>query len=349
MANTAMKKTFLDKLREKVNGWYRKNPALRPLYKAFVVVVLFFYHIVMHFAGNGKKYLCGIAVVVVFIANGSFTFYGNGEVIHAEAASNSDIALVTEKEVETADILPEEADPTAYGSGDYQVETTEDSFTLEDIWDEHATYLEQEDAVIPTDNSYNNLSFDKDDWRIILVNKQHPIPDDYEFELAVIKDWMMCDSRILENLLLMMKDASKDGYTLAINSPYRRMSDQVFLFDRKINKFMDLGMSYMDAYKTSAYSVTVPGASEHQLGLALDLVAAGHNVLSEAFGETGEGIWLRDNSYKYGFILRYPKGKEHITGIEYEPWHFRYVGVEAATIIYENDLCLEEFWEEYVY
>ena len=81
----------------------------------------------------------------------------------------------------------------------------------------------------------------------------------------------------------------------------------------------------------------------------MDLVEAGYNALGEYFGETGGGIWLRDNAHKYGFIMRYPKGKEYITGIEYEPWHFRYVGPEAATIIYENDLCLEEFWEEYVY
>ena len=346
---TTMKKTFLDKLREKVNGWYRKNPSLRPLYKAFVVVVLFFYHIVMHFASNGKKYLCGVVVLALFLANTSFTYYGNGEIIQTEAASNSDIALVTEQDINTSALTPEEVDATSFGSGDYQVDDSEDSFTLEDIWEEHAAYLENTEEHMPITDKYENITFDKDDWRIILVNKQHPIPDDYEFELAVIKDWMMCDSRILESLLLMMKDANDAGYPLAINSPYRRMSDQVYLFDRKINKFMGLGMSYMDAYKTTAYSVTVPGASEHQLGLALDIVGAGYNALNEAFGDTGAGKWLSENSYKYGFILRYPKGKEYITSIEYEPWHFRYVGVEAATIIYENDLCLEEFWEEYVY
>lgn len=344
-----MKKTFQDKLREKVNSWYRKNPKLRILYKLFVIVVLFFYKIALHFCNNGKKYVCALATLAFFVANASFTFYGNGEVIHTEAAENSDIALVSEEEIDTNSAEFEDVDPTSLGSGDYQSDDNEVQFTLEDIWEEHAAYLEDAKKPAYVSSDFENYSFDKDDWKIMLVNKQHPIPDDYTFNLSVIKDWMMCDSRILESLLLMMKDAKDAGHPLAINSPYRQMSDQVFLFDRKINKYMGLGMSYMDAYKTTAYSVTVPGASEHQLGLALDIVGSGSNVLNEAFGETETGIWLRENAHNYGFILRYPKGKEYITSIEYEPWHFRYVGVEAATIIYENDLCLEEFWEEYVY
>ena len=157
---TTMKKTFLDKLREKVNGWYRKNPSLRPLYKAFVVVVLFFYHIVMHFASNGKKYLCGVVVLALFLANTSFTYYGNGEIIQTEAANNSDIALVTEQDITTSALSPEEVDATGFGSGDYQTDDSEDSFTLEDIWEEHAAYLENTEEHMPVTDKYENVTFD---------------------------------------------------------------------------------------------------------------------------------------------------------------------------------------------
>ena len=91
----------------------------------------------------------------------------------------------------------------------------------------------------------------------------------------------------------------------------------------------------------------MPNASEHQIGLALDIVTDTYVALNEGFAKTAAGKWLAENSCKYGFILRYPKGKEDITGIEYEPWHFRYVGAEVATLITEQGITLEEFWEEY--
>ena len=105
-------------------------------------------------------------------------------------------------------------------------------------------------------------------------------------------------------------------------------------------------MSYIEAYRLSSQAVTVPGASEHQIGLALDIICNEYTSLTEGFGDTEAGKWLAENSYRYGFILRYPKGKEYITGIEYEPWHFRYVGVEAATVITKAGITLEEFWED---
>ena len=111
---------------------------------------------------------------------------------------------------------------------------------------------------------------------------------------------------------------------------------------------MNGGMSYMEAYNLASQAVTVPGSSEHQIGLAIDIICDGYSSLDEGFADTKAGKWLADNSYKYGFILRYPLGKEDITSIEFEPWHFRYVGVDAATVMYENGICLEEFWNTYV-
>ncbi len=115
---------------------------------------------------------------------------------------------------------------------------------------------------------------------------------------------------------------------------------------------MGRGLSYMDAYKLSSQIVMVPDSSEHQIGLALDIVSDYYDnltkgeSLTEGFGDTEAGIWLREHCAEYGFILRYPEGKEYITSVEYEPWHFRYVGVEAATVIMDREITLEEFVEE---
>ena len=224
-------------------------------------------------------------------------------------------------------------------------------YTLDDILEEHGQYMPASTEDGSEGESYGadgGTEFSADDWKLTLVNKQHPIPDDYSFELETIKDNMKCDKRILEDLLRMLQDAKEQGINLAIRSPYRDLSRQEYLFNRKIDRYMNSGMSYMDAYKAASQSVTVPGASEHQMGLALDITSDTYYTLNEAFADTKEGQWLAEHSCEYGFILRYPKGKEYITSIEFEPWHFRYVGVDAATVITQNGLTLEEFWEEYI-
>lgn len=223
-----------------------------------------------------------------------------------------------------------------------------DFYLLEDVLD----YSEESDrpkTEVPLD--YQNITFDASDWKLVLINKQNSIPEDYEVSLGSIKTMKgerQCDSRIIDELLEMISDAKKDGITLAICSPYRDMNYQEKLFQRKIVRYMRSGMSYLDAFQKASETVTVPGASEHQIGLALDIVSNTYTTLDEGFGETEAGKWLEENSYRYGFILRYPKDKEYVTGISYEPWHYRYVGVEAATIIMKNQMTLEEFWETQV-
>jgi len=178
-----------------------------------------------------------------------------------------------------------------------------------------------------------------------LVNKQHTIPDDYEFTLGTIKGSMRCDERIIEPLTQMFAAAKEDGVNLIVCSPYRDLARQEYLFDRKMKGFIRSGMSYVDAYKTASITVTVPGASEHQIGLAVDIISDTYSALDIGFADTPAGQWLAEHSWEYGFILRYPLGKEEITGIQYEPWHFRYVGVDAAKIITEDAITLEEFIE----
>ena len=188
-------------------------------------------------------------------------------------------------------------------------------------------------------------SFDENDWRILLVNKQHPIPEDYHFELAAFSGGLHCDSRVREDLLAMLKAAADEDLHLYVCSPYRASETQVFSFNRKIKNNMAAGMSYAEAYRKASQAVTIPGCSEHEIGLAFDIVSENYRALDFGFGKTGSGKWLAENCRRFGFILRYPADKEDITGIEYEPWHFRYVGVEAATYIMEHGLTLEEFTE----
>jgi len=101
----------------------------------------------------------------------------------------------------------------------------------------------------------------------------------------------------------------------------------------------------MEAYTLASQIVMVPGASEHQLGLALDITSDTYIELLQGFADTEAGKWLAEHCCEYGFVLRYPLGKEDITGVEYEPWHFRYVGKEAATVMTEEGICLEEFMD----
>lgn len=343
-----MKKTFPEKL----NSWYRKacksHPKFKFLHHTSVIFVLFFYNLGMHFVLNSKKYMCMGAFVLFFAANSSFALYGS-DVVNAEFVDESNITLAEEVELDrdVIDNLDTEEFAGAH-EVDYLDNADWEQYTLDDLLEEHEQYNTGKKVEITT-NDMEELEFTANDWKLVLVNKQHPIPDDYTFELETIKDGMQCDKRIMEDLLTMMSEARTQGVNLAIRSPYRTTERQIYLFNRKINLYMAQGMSYMDAYKKTAEYVTVPGASEHQIGLALDITSDTYYTLDEGFENTKEGKWLAEHCHEYGFILRYPKGKEYITSIGYEPWHFRYVGVEAAKVIKENDLTLEEFWDEYIY
>lgn len=225
------------------------------------------------------------------------------------------------------------------------VDTTEDTASLDDLIETSKNSSSLDGEVVVPEETKGISSFNKDDWKLLLVNKQHTIPEDYEFTLGTIKGAMRCDERIIEPLTQMFAAAKDDGINLIVCSPYRDMARQEYLFERKIKSYLRTGMSYMDAYKKASITVTVPGASEHQVGLAVDIISDTYTSLDEGFANTPAGQWLNEHSWEYGFILRYPLGKEEITGIQYEPWHFRYVGVEAGEVITKEGITLEEFVE----
>ena len=219
----------------------------------------------------------------------------------------------------------------------------EDADVLDDVPGDSLEELEQEVEDTDHKEEDESVTIDRDDWRLMLVNKQNPVPEDFDVKLSGINESLYADERIIDDIYKMIDAASSDGVDLMICSAYRSYDRQKSLFNNKINKLMNEGMSYLEAYRIGSMNVTVPGTSEHHIGLALDILTGGYTNMDDGFGDTKAGKWLAENAPDYGFILRYPKGKEDITGIVYEPWHFRYVGTEYARDITERGVCLEEY------
>jgi len=177
----------------------------------------------------------------------------------------------------------------------------------------------------------NSLSLqDKKNWNLILANPSTALPEDFTVDLAQLSNGHQIDNRAYNDLQNMMDDARNEGLAPMICSSYRTMDSQQQLFNQEVSTYIVQGYSQGDAKKQAAQWVAVPGTSEHQTGLALDIVSSSYQLLNKDQENTPEQKWLIENSYKYGFILRYPSDKTHITGIEYEPWHYRYVGKDAA-------------------
>lgn len=184
-------------------------------------------------------------------------------------------------------------------------------------------------------------------WYLVLVNYANPMEDGYVPSLTDLKPGYSVDSRIAEAANQMLKDAEAEGLQIVMCSAYRSVERQKNLFGDKVEENINKGMSYWDAFEDARMSVAEPGTSEHALGLALDLISYHYDELDEGQEDTKEAKWLAENCHKYGFILRYPPEKTEITRIIYEPWHYRYVGVEDATKIMELGITLEEYLEEY--
>ena len=183
-----------------------------------------------------------------------------------------------------------------------------------------------------------------------LVNRQNILPEAFVPSQLVqdpqSKVWV-CERvwQAFLNLNAQMIGEKLDSLVLV--SGYRAYAYQQKLYERKTNWLMTQGLSAAAARQRAAEIVAPPGCSEHQLGLAIDVTA--HTMrdlkdpLTEDFQDTPEGLWLKKNAYHHGFVLRYPKDKMSVTQITYEPWHYRYVGLQYAKDMYEYDLCLEEY------
>lgn len=173
---------------------------------------------------------------------------------------------------------------------------------------------------------------DIDSWEYVLVNAEHSIGE-YAPELGEFEGQKL-DQRILEPMQSFVAGARAEGLSVFLSSGYRGYEEQQYLFNRKVEQYGE---------EQAATIVSRPGTSEHQTGLACDITDEYYELKNESLENTALYQWMSRHCQEYGFIVRYPKDKEEITGIIYEPWHFRYVGVEAATYMVEHNLCLEEF------
>lgn len=186
-----------------------------------------------------------------------------------------------------------------------------------------------------------------EDWNLILVNPWKALPEDYEVELVKVNNEQQIDVRIEEAWNNWYEAALSAGHRLFFASGYRGIERQRSNFNSSVQSYMNEGFSEEEAIEKSKEYLTEPGHSEHHTGLALDIVdeewiVAGNGLETEYEAQASQQ-WLVSTMADYGFILRYPQGKEEITGINYEPWHFRYVGVESAQFMIEHDLTLEEY------
>lgn len=176
-------------------------------------------------------------------------------------------------------------------------------------------------------------------WEYILANADNPIGE-YVPELTSLENGQNFDSRAVEALQTFIDETRAQGLSVYLSSSYRSYSEQQYLYNRKVAQ-------YNGDTATAARIVAPPGTSEHQTGLCCDITDRYYESKDSSLENTAMFQWMNEHCAEYGFILRYPKDKEDVTGIIYEPWHFRYVGKEAAQYIKENGLCLEEFVELY--
>lgn len=191
----------------------------------------------------------------------------------------------------------------------------------------------------------------EDDWRLLLVNADSPLAKDYEksIDMTVVyrtndRSYYV-DSRISNPLLKMMNDARASGVSLMVCSAYRSQEYQKSLYDSRLDEQVSAGKTKEAAAKAVLQYTAYPGTSEHQTGLAVDIVTPSYQTLNDGFANTVAFKWLNENAQDYGFVMRYPKDKEDVTKISYEPWHYRYVGVKHAKAMKELGYCLEEYIE----
>lgn len=184
-------------------------------------------------------------------------------------------------------------------------------------------------------------SYAADRWNLIIVNRWNRIPDDYPApELTELGNGQRVDSRIYPDLQRMFDAMRADSLDPEVSAGYRTRSEQQQLMNDKVIVYRNEGMSKQEAEDKASQWVAIPGTSEHEIGLAVDVNAAG---ASDADANQRVYDWLASNAWRYGFILRYPDGKTDFTGNAYEAWHYRYVGADAAKAMHESGQCLEEY------
>ena len=247
----------------------------------------------------------------------------------------------------------------AMGRADYRRETAEAERILAELGDRAERAAEEElltrqlrraageDRAADFPTGRRAAAESGDPTLLLLVNQWNQLPEDYAPELELVAELdgrrYELDRCCSEALWDMLADCAAAGGRPYICSAYRSAEDQQKLYQDKVRRLEKDGVSREEAPELAAESVALPGTSEHQLGLAVDIIDEEYPFLDEGQEETATQIWLMENSWRYGFILRYPNGTTEQTGILYEPWHYRYVGREYAEEIHRMGLTLEEY------
>ena len=214
-----------------------------------------------------------------------------------------------------------------------QVAPPETAHNIEVTWAEEPEETEPQAPAAPEPES-DLPEVDPESWELALDNAEHSIGE-YAPPLAEVEG-MPVDERIVEPLTDFIAAARAEGLSVYLSSAYRDYANQAYLYNRKVEQ-------YGGDEAMAAAIVAPPGTSEHQTGLACDITDQYYELKNSSLEDTALFQWMSQHCQEYGFIVRYPKDKENVTGIIYEPWHFRYVGKEAAAYIMEHGLCLEEF------
>lgn len=215
-----------------------------------------------------------------------------------------------------------------------QVEPPETAHNIEVTWAEEPEETAQPQAPAVPEPESDLPDVDPESWELALANAENSIGE-YAPPLAVVEG-MEVDERIVEPLTDFIAAARNEGLTVYLSSAYRDYANQSYLYNRKVEQ-------YGGDEAMAATIVAPPGTSEHQTGLACDITDQYYELKNSSLEDTALFQWMSQHCQEYGFIVRYPKDKEDVTGIIYEPWHFRYVGKEAAAYIMDHGLCLEEF------
>lgn len=191
-------------------------------------------------------------------------------------------------------------------------------------------------------------SVDVNSWELRLIRYENPLGENFVPEsLTEIESGQKIDSRVAQPLRDLFGAARAAGYSVYFCSGYRDYETQTEIYQRHIDEYTAQGMTMEEADAKTRLAVNYPGTSEHQSGLCADILESPEQDMEPYIGGTGLMAWLEEHCAKYGFIIRYPKDKTDITGVEYEPWHLRYVGITAAEYIMNHKLCLEEFLDLY--
>ena len=223
--------------------------------------------------------------------------------------------------------------------GDKSVETSsnDENTRISTANETTAKQVQQEDIEQPQPKPKKEIT----EWNLRLANSENILPEDFEVEVVEFADDRQFDARAIKYLKQMINAMGQDGISnVWVQSAYRSVERQKELYDNSVQKYLKQGKTQEEAEKLTDEYINKPGASDHNLGLAVDF-----NYVDNKFDDLEAFKWLKENAEDYGFILRYPKDKEDITKISYESWHWRYVGEEHAKKMNELNMCLEEYIE----